>query len=183
MVCEVFHTLGIPVFKADEAARYLMEHDEPLINAISGLLGDEVYTAGVLNREKVADIIYKQPEKLLELNKLVHPATKAYCGQWMDKQVAPYIIKESAILFESGTDKDVDIITGVYAPIELRIKRVMQRSGSTRERVLDIVAKQMNEEEKMKMCHHIITNDDVTAVLPQVLSLHELFIEQLNAGQ
>ena len=178
VVCKVFETLGIPVFNADNAARYLMENDEQLVASISSLLGNEVYNNNLLDRARVSDIIFRQPEKLQQLNALVHPATINYAAEWVARQQAPYIIKEAAIFFESGSYKEMDLIVGVYAPLELRIARTMARGGQTREKVLDIISKQMNEEEKMGRCDHVITNDDVTAITPQVLQLNEFFLKK-----
>ena len=183
VVCQVFNTLGIPVFKADEAARYLMENDAELVKNISSLLGSEVYAHGKLDRAKVSEIIYHDPEKLKKLNALVHPATIRYSKQWMEQQSASYVIKEAAIFFESGSYHEMDVMIGIYAPAELRIQRAMSRSTISREQVLDIMAQQMNEDEKMKRCDHIIINDDVTAVLPQVLAIHQLLLKSIEKGQ
>jgi len=172
VVCQVFKTLGIPVFNADDAARYLMENDPALINNIRLLLGDEVYTTGKLNRPLVSSIIYKDPAKLQKLNALVHPATIAYSRSWMDSRDAAYVIKEAAIFFESNSYKEMDVMIGVYAPKELRITRAMQRSKLTRSQVLAIMEEQMDEDEKMSRCDYVIYNDDQQAVLPQVLQLH-----------
>ena len=172
-VCQVFNALGIPVFNADDTARYLMENDAALIQGIRNLLGDDVYVAGKLDRAKVSAIIFQSPEKLQELNALVHPATISYAKEWFEKQQAPYVIKEAAIFFESGSYTDMDVMIGVHAPLELRIQRAMKRNNLSREKVLSIIAQQMDEDEKMKRCDHVIVNDDVTAVLPQVLELHE----------
>ncbi len=178
VVCQVFSALGIPVFKADDAARFLMNNDEELKLRIKALLGESVYVAGALNSAAVSAIIFSNPEKLAQLNGMVHPATIAYAERWITEQVSPYIIKEAAIFFESGSNKGIDVMVGVYCPMELRIARAMKRSNLTREKVEDIVAKQMNEEEKMKLCDFVITNDDVTAILPQVLDLHDKLLNK-----
>lgn len=183
IVCQVFTALGIPVFNADEAARYLMENDAILADSITGLLGESVYVSGKLDRQKVSAIVFNDPGKLARLNALVHPATISYAQQWMAEQTTPYVIKEAAIFFESGSNKDMDVMIGVYAPEELRINRAMMRSNLNKEQVLAIVAKQMNEEEKMKHCDHVIINDDVTAILPQVLQLHQQLLVQANAAK
>jgi dephospho-CoA kinase len=175
VVCQVFAALGIPVFKADEAARYLMENDATLVRQITTLLGNEAYAHGKLDRVRVSEIIYHDPRKRQQLNALVHPATISYAKELMARQSAPYAVKEAAIFFESGSYKEMDVMVGVYAPTELRIARAMARGAMTQEQVLSIVASQMNEDEKMKRCDHVITNDDATAVLPQVLQLHHLF--------
>ncbi len=177
VVCQVFKTLGIPVFNADNAARHLMENDTTLVQQIQWLLGDDVYKDGKLDKDKVSTIIFEQPEKLQKLNGIVHPATISYATAWMNEQNAAYVIKEAAIFFESGSFKEIDVMIGVYAPKELRIQRAMDRSGISREKVLSIMAKQMDEDEKMKRCDHVIINDDATPVLPQVLKLHSLLLE------
>ncbi len=173
-VCQVFNALGIPVFNADDAARHLMENDAALIQSICHLLGNSVYINGKPDRAQISAIVFHEPEKLQQLNALVHPATISYANNWFKKQQAPYVIKEAAIFFESGSYKDMDVMIGVYAPQEIRILRAMKRNDVTHEKILSIMAQQMNEDEKMNRCNHVITNDDVTAVLPQVLKLHEL---------
>jgi dephospho-CoA kinase len=176
IVCQVFTALGIPVFSADDASKYLMEHDEKLMQGIIGLFGAGIYVEGKLNRADVSDIIFSQPERLQQLNALVHPATVSFAAEWVAKQTAPYIIKEAAIFFEAGTYKEMDVMVGVSAPEELRIQRAMNRSNLSREKVLEIIAKQMDDGEKMRRCDHIILNNDKTPVLPQVLQLHNLFL-------
>lgn len=177
-VCQVFRTLGIPVFYADEAARRLMENDLQLVAAITELFGPEAYENGRLNRPFIAGTAFREPEKLQQLNAVTHPATIQYARNWMAKQTTPYAIKEAAIFFESGSNKDVDVMIGVYAPAELRIHRAMLRDGATRQKIEARMAQQMNEEEKMKLCDYVITNDDVQAVIPQVLAIHEKLLER-----
>lgn len=173
VVCQVFSTLGIPVFNADETARRLMESDAALIKAIKELLGESVYVDGKLDRVKVSAIIFREPGKLQQINALVHPATIKSGESWFSAVTAPYAVKEAAIFFESGSHKEIDVMVGVYAPAELRIARAMKRSNLTREKVLSIISNQMDENEKMKHCDYVIVNDDSTPVLPQILKLHE----------
>lgn len=180
VVCQVFKTLGIPVFNADDAARYLMQNDTTLVQRIQLLLGDDVYESGKLNKEKVSAAIFGKPDVLKQLNDIVHPATISYAQAWIEQQSTPYIIKEAAIFFESGSYKDMDVMIGVYSPLELRIKRAMERGNLAREKITSIIAQQMNEDEKMKRCDYVITNDDVTPVLPQVLKLHQLLLDRGN---
>jgi len=177
VVCQVFSTLGIPVFYADEAARYLMEHDERLMNEIRLLFGEDVYINGKLDKPKVSFAIYSEPGIMEQLNALVHPATIKYAHEWAAKQDAPYLLKESALFFESGSNKEMDVMIGVSALVDVRIKRTMQRgNGMSEKQVEAIIRRQMNEDEKMKRCDHVIVNDDITPVLPQVLALHQLFL-------
>ncbi len=173
VVCRVFHTLGIPVFNADDTARYLMENDPALMQSVRDLLGDDVYAHGKLDRTRVSSLIFQEPEKLRMLNALVHPATIRYANEWFAHQRSPYVVKEAAIFFESGSYKEMDVMIGVFAPVELRIERAVKRNTVSREKILSIIAQQMNEDEKMKRCDHVIINDDFTAILPQVLALNE----------
>lgn len=175
-VCQVFHTLGIPVFNADHAARWLMENDPEMIAGIKQLFGAEAYTGQQLNRPFIASVVFNDRQKLEALNALTHPATIAYGKRWMETQTTAYAIKEAAIFFESGSNKEVDVMIGVYAPEEIRLQRAMQRDHVSMEKIKERMAKQMNEEEKMKLCDYVITNDESNAVIPQVLLLHEILL-------
>lgn len=182
IVCQVFNTLGIPVFKADDAAKYLMEHDAALIAGIQSLFGIDIYNNGKLDRTKLSAIVFKEPALLQKLNGLVHPATILYSLQWMDNQKSPYVIKEAAIFFESGSNKDMDVMIGVFAPKELRITRAMQRTTASRQDILDRMAQQINEDEKMSRCDYVIINDELKPVIPQVLSLHHLLLQKTGSA-
>lgn len=175
-VCQVFETLGIPVFYADAAANFITSNDQDVVRRIKSLLGEDIYADGTLNRKKVSELIFADPSLLQRMNEIVHPATIAYGRQWLESQAAPYALKEAAIFFESGSNKDMDVMIGVYAPQDIRIERTVKRNAITREQVLERMARQMNEEEKMKLCDHIITNDGNAAIIPQVLALHKVLL-------
>lgn len=172
-VTNIFKTLGIPVFDADAAARKVMNEDEALIRSISKLFGSGAYTNGILNRKYIAGIVFSDAYKLEQLNALVHPVTIAIAEKWMQQQTAPYVLKEAAILFESGATAGLDYIIGVFAPQHLRIQRVMQRDKVTRDEVLGRMSKQIDEFMKMKLCDFVITNDEQQLLIPQVLEVHE----------
>ena len=170
-VCRVFKTLGIPVFDADAAAKYLMETDKELIAQIKGIFGEHIYNNNKLDRPQLASVVFSQPEKLKQLNEIVHPATVVYGKLWHQKQTSPYTLKEAAIFFESDTYKEMDLMIGVYAPIELRIKRAMERGNVRRAEIQARIDRQMDEETKMNRCNYVIINDGKTAVLPQVIKV------------
>jgi dephospho-CoA kinase len=176
-VCAFFEVLGIPVFYADDAAKQAMDDDIQLRARISELFGAGIYINGKLDRPALSKAVFGQPEKLTALNALVHPAAIAAAERWMEQQRCAYVIKEAAIFFESGSNKSMDIMIGVSAPEELRIKRATIR-GLSRENVLARISRQMNEEEKMKRCDYVILNDDRHALIPQVLHLHMLLTEK-----
>lgn len=178
VVCQVFKTLGIPVFDADSAAKHLIENDADIVAQVKALLGDDVYLSGRLQRERVAAIVFQQPDKLQELNAIIHPATIKAGSDWMAQQTSDYIIKEAAIFFESGTHKQMDVMIGVTAPQELRIKRALQREGMTREKIQDRIAQQMDDAEKMNLCDYIIVNDGTQALIPQVMHVHQQLLKK-----
>jgi dephospho-CoA kinase len=176
LVAEIFHTLGIPVFNADNVSKNIMQTDHVLMDAVKQTFGKATYTGNVLNRQYLADIVFKDEAQLAALNALVHPAAIRAAQQWMQQQQAPYVIKEAALLFESGSVADVDLVIGVYAPQALRIHRAMKRENITREQVLDRMQRQINEEIKMRLCDFVVVNDEQSMLLPQVLQLHEKFL-------
>ena len=176
-VAKVFEVLGIPVYYADDAAKKLMNGDAALKEKLIAVFGKEIYQDGILNRTHLSGLVFNNPEKLAQLNSIVHPATIVDAESWMQQQHSAYVIKEAAILFESGANKYVDKVIGVYAPIQLRISRVMQRDNSTEDAVIARINKQMEEEKKMKLCDYVITNDEKELVIPQVLKIHELLMK------
>jgi dephospho-CoA kinase len=174
-VAKVFETLDIPVYYADDAAKKLMNADSDLRKEIEHYFGKESYIDGKLNRKYISSLVFSNPEKLALLNSITHPATIADAENWMQQQSSPYIIKEAALLFESGANKNLDYVIGVAAPLSLRVQRVMQRDGVTKEEVEQRISRQMNEEEKMKLCNFIIPNDETALIIPQVIALDKKF--------
>jgi dephospho-CoA kinase len=175
-VARIFEVLGIPVYYADEAAKKLMIENEELKNSIINAFGKDAYNNGNLNREYIAGLVFNNKEKLFVLNSLVHPVTIKDALNWFQKQKAPYIIKEAALIFESGSNKDLDYVIGVRSPIGIRIRRAMNRDNISEEQVKTRMDKQMEEEEKLRLCNYVIVNDEQQMVIPQVLALHEKFL-------
>lgn len=177
-VSSIFKVLGIPVFDADTYAKSIMQTDEILKKAVIELLGESSYQNGQLNRKWIADIVFKDPTQLEKLNALIHPATIRAGEEWSARQNSPYTIKEAALFFESGSAEGMDYIIGVYAPQHIRMNRVMQRDGISREEVLHRMKRQIQEEVKMRLCDFVIINDDQHLLIPQVLQLHQNFITE-----
>ncbi len=172
-VAKIFEVLGIPVYYADDAAKELMNTDEELKKKIEKHFGKETYAGGKLDRKYLGSQVFNDSFKLDLLNSLVHPVTINHAAKWMQQQTTPYSIKEAALFFESGSADKIDYMIGVYAPQHIRIKRVMDRDGVTREEVLKRIDRQINEELKMKLCDFIIINNEQQLVIPQVMELHE----------
>jgi dephospho-CoA kinase len=176
-VAKIFELLQVPVYYADEASRRLYHTDPELMAQIKKHFGEDMYSEGQLNRNKMAEIVFNDPQKLELLNQLVHPPTLRDAQEWMLAQKAPYVIKEAALLFESGSAAGLDYIIGVQAPTAVRLKRVMDRDNTTREEVLSRMNRQINEDIKMRLCDFIIRNNEQELVIPQVLELHEKLLE------
>ena len=175
-VAKIFEQLGTPVYYADMRAKSIIEEDEMVRNAIISNFGEQSFVDGKYNRSYISSIVFNDAEKLLQLNQIVHPAAIADAAEWMKKQNAPYIIKEAALLFESGSHKHLDKIIGVTSPTHLRMKRTASRDQISEEEVMKKIALQMPNEEKMAKCDYIVTNNEKELILPQVLKLHEAFI-------
>ena len=172
-VARIFGLLDIPVYDADTAAKTIMNEDEALKASIISHFGEDTYTGGALNRSYLASVVFKDEKKLALLNALVHPAVIHAAGQWMQRQNAPYVVKEAALIFESGSQEELDLVIGVYAPKPLRIQRTMERDKISREAVLKRMNTQVNEELKMRLCDFVLHNNEQRLLIPQVIALHE----------
>jgi dephospho-CoA kinase len=176
-VAKIFELLDVPVYYADDASKRLYATNKDLMEALKEHFGEDIYIDEQLNRSKLAAIVFNNAAKLDLLNSLVHPLTIKDAEEWMQQQTTPYIIKEAALLFEASSASGLDYIIGVSTPQPLRIKRVMERDGVGREEVLSRMQRQMDEESKMLLCDFVIKNDEEEMVIPQVLVLHEKFLE------
>jgi len=173
MVCSVFEKLGIPVFYADLEARRLMDSEVPLKEKIVKYFGIEIFDDNFqLNRSKLAAIIFNNKEALSAINELVHPAVKNEFNRWSEKQSAPYVIEEAALIFESGLATNFDKIITVSAPVDVRIERVMKRDTIAKENVIERINNQMDEGLKLQQSDFIIVNDGKEMLLPQIINIH-----------
>lgn len=180
-VCRIFEVLGIPVYYADAEAKRLMQADPDLVRAIRQHFGEEAYgPSGELDRAFLARKVFGDAEKLNLLNALVHPVTIRDADAWAAKQSSPYVLKEAALMFESEAFHHVDLVIGVSAPAALRISRSIHRDGVDRDEVLKRMASQLDEEIKMRLCDEVILNDEIHAVIPQVLQLHQRFLDRVH---
>jgi dephospho-CoA kinase len=177
-VAHIFATLGIPVYDADSASKRLMVENQEVKDKIIAVFGKDAYQNNQLNRTFLAKKVFKNKEKLALLNSIVHPATMLEAKNWMLAQSAPYAIKEAALIFESGSQKNLDKVIGVSSPLALRIQRTMQRNGISELEVIERMNNQMDEETKINLCDYIIVNDEEQLLIPQVLALHEKLILQ-----
>ena len=177
VVANIFRQLGVPVYDADNEGRLLTESNVAVKEEIRNAFGNEFFNSDdSLNRTALAKIVFNDKEKLAALNAIIHPAVKEHFENWFKQnQNAKYIIKEAAILFESGSNTGLDRIISVTAPEETRISRVVARDNSSKEKILAVMKNQWSDEERKKHSDYLIINDDNTLVIPQILKLHEMF--------
>ncbi len=179
-VCKIFQALGISIFDADISAKRLMAEDVALKNQLINHFGVATFGAdGSLDRKYLAQKVFNNEEELTQLNKLVHPfVLKDYESWLMTIPTSPYSIREAAIMLESGTYQDLDVIILIDSPEELRIKRVIQRDKRTEAEVQSIISRQWSMEKKRKFASFIIQNNEKQFLIPQILHLHELLISK-----
>lgn len=178
-VCKVFELLGVPVFYADSVAKSIMYTDNELREQIIRVFGkDSYFVNGDLNRAYISSIVFKDETELQKLNGLVHPAVFRAFDLWVSEQVnAPYVMKEAALLFESGSYKMCDQTILILAPEAIRIARVTERDKISAEDVKLRMKKQWPDAEKQKLADHILRNDESHLLIPEIINLHRQFIE------
>ena len=171
VVAKVFATLGIPVFNADEEAKRIMQTSTEIKTKLIEQFGTDIYNAHGLDKEKLASIVFNDSFQLQLLNAIVHPVTIQAAKDWAAKQTSPYVIKEAALIFESGAADGLLKVIGVTAPLSIRIHRVMQRDGITKEQVDARMRNQISDTIKMRLCDYVIENNNQQMVIPQVLEI------------
>jgi len=179
-ICHIFEALGTSVFYADDVAKQIMVTDPVLVAGIKGTFGEESYQQnGVLNNKYIAGIVFNDAAQLAKLNALVHPAVFRAFDTWVAQvsETCPYILKEAALLFESGSYQMCDKNILVTAPVEVRMARVMARDQVSQAQVKARMDKQYTDEQKLKMADFFIVNDESSSVIEQVLSLHQQFLQ------
>ena len=180
IVAKVFSTLGIPVFNADSAAKELMQSNVVLKQKLIETFGDNIFTGKQLDRKFLADIVFSDNHQLEILNSIVHPFAIQAAKDWAAIQTAPYVIKEAALIFESGSSAGLAGVIGISAPMSIRIHRVMQRDNCTKQEVEKRMQSQISDTVKMRLCDWLIVNDDQMLVVPQVVALHEKLSQQFS---
>jgi len=175
-VSKIFNTLGVPVFDADLATKKIMNENEELKRKIIKHFGNQAYTNDKLDRGYIANIVFNNKYQLELLNSIVHPYAIEAGEKWVKEQKSKYIIKEAALIFEAGSTKDLDFIVGVTAPTAIRINRIMSRDGLTISQIKARMNNQIEESMKMKLCNFIIFNDELMLLTPQIIELHNFFV-------
>ncbi|MDR1673483.1 MAG: dephospho-CoA kinase [Bacteroidales bacterium] len=171
-VCRLFETLGIPVYYADDRAKELMDTDPELKNLLQQHFGNDLYRNGKLDRPKLSEFIFNNRTQLQTVNGWVHPAVARDFELWCTRQTSPYVMEESAILFESNSAVRFDKIILVVAPEDMRIERVCLRDNIDSDSVRRRMSNQWSEKKKRELADFVICNDNKHALLPQVEEIH-----------
>lgn len=179
-VCKIFKTLGVPIYDADSAAKHLVESDDRIKASIIEHFGSDSYTAdGKYNRSYIKEIVFKNSSAKALLESIIHPPVFKDSNNWFEKVDAEgfqYAIKEAGILYESNSYLDLDKIIVVDAPLEIRMKRIMNRDHISEDEALIKINIQWPQEEKVKRGDYIIQNDGLHTVIPQVYALHHILL-------
>lgn len=185
LVCEIFSILNIPIYHADEEAKTLLETKPEVVKAIKEQFGERAYLPdGSPDRRFLAENVFSDEGRLKIINGIIHPAVAIDFEAWCTLHMSfPYIVKEAALLVESGSYKELDRLVTVTAPEEIRIKRVLARDPQRNlEQVQQIIAKQLSEEKKVSVSDYVIVNDHHSLLIPQVIKIHQSLINSEHTG-
>ncbi|AWA30073.1 dephospho-CoA kinase [Flavobacterium magnum] len=178
-VGRMFMALGVPVYIADDAGRKVLMLPEA-VSALRKEFGASAFTDGLPDRKKIAQIVFSNPDKLARLNNIIHPLVKEDFALWLEEhRKSPFVIRESAILFESGSHTDCDRIITVTAPLEDRILRVMARDNTDRESILARINAQWSDAERAAKSHYVIDNVDMENTRKQAVAIYESLINSM----
>lgn len=177
VACKVFEALGVPIYNADEQAKRLMNSSLVIKQGLLECFGADVYVQGEINRDFLADIVFKDKERLAQLNAIVHPVVRVDYEAWLLRQASPYVIKEAALMVESGLYKEMDELLVVIAPESLRIERIKERDSFRNEgEIKRIIAAQLNDEKFKSIASHVLYNDETELLTPQIIAIHNSLI-------
>ncbi len=175
-ICKFFEAIGIPVFTADTEAREIMNNSPVIRNQLIAIFGTDIYLPNdMLDRKKLAELIFHSPVLLEKVNVLVHPEVRKYFLDWLQKQNTPYVVYEAAILFETGFYMMMDFNILIVAPEEERIKRVMAREKTTIKDIKTRISKQWSDDRKAGLADYIINNNNEELIIPQLVELDKKF--------
>ncbi|MEO5583926.1 MAG: dephospho-CoA kinase [Flavobacteriales bacterium] len=180
-VCRMFSVLGIPVFSSDDEGKRLLAEDPEVRNALIAAFGAGIFVHDALDRKALGALVFNDRDALDRLNAIVHPAVREAFSAWAEKQQAPYVINEAAILVETGAYKQLDHLLVVDAPEAERIARVMRRDGTTEEQVRARMSNQADDAARAAVADSIIVNDGKAMVIPQVLAVHEQLLKKARS--
>jgi dephospho-CoA kinase len=177
-VAGFFRELGVPVYDSDEEAKRLMAVSDEVKHELIKLFGEDAYIDKKLNKTYISDIVFKEKEKLGQLNNIVHPAVRKHFSDWVTRQNSPYVIQETALIFENNVQNSYDAIVLVTAPESIRIQRVMKRDEVTESQIKARIANQMSDKQKIDLADFIIENHDLEKTRKAVNSIHKKLLNR-----
>ncbi|NDV44053.1 dephospho-CoA kinase [Flagellimonas sediminis] len=171
-VSKMFGNLGVPVYDSDHEAKILMVTSPKIRYGLKKIFGEDAYHGEDLNRKFIASKVFKDKELLQQLNAIVHPVVRGHFLEWTSQQAAPYVIQETALIFENKAQDKYDFIILVTAPEDIRAKRVIERDGVDIEAVMDRMENQMQDRQKIPLAHFCIENINLKTTEKKVKQLH-----------
>lgn len=177
-LAEWFREKGIPVYNSDDEAKGLMNNDETLKIKLISEFGELAFQDGVYNKTFISSVVFSNPEALRKLNEIVHPAVFNHFKNWLKKQKSKFVVKEAAILFESGSWKDCDAIISVIADEDIRIDRVIKRNHLTKEQIKNRIKNQWTDGQRAEKSDFVIKNN---SGLDELRNEFEKVYEKLTA--
>lgn len=171
-VCRIFEKLGVPVYYSDREAEILINTDPSIKRQLQKYFGKEIYSNRGLDKPKMRKAVFGNKEALKQLNAVVHPLVIQHFDNWAQQHhTAPYVIKEAALLFESGSHKQLDAVIMVSAPKVQRIQRILKRDKRKLAEIEKIISGQWPESKKRKLSQYQISNSNKDLITPQILEL------------
>ncbi len=178
-VAKMFKELHVPVYIADLEAKRLMNNSKVIKRKLTELFGSNTYQNNAINKSFIADRIFNNKDLLSKMNAIVHPKVRTHFKKWVEKQNTPYVIKEAAILFESGGYLNCDAVITVIASEKDRIQRVITRDNSSAEKVKAIIDNQWSDAKKIKLSQYVIINDKLSKTKAQVTKIHQEILKNI----
>ena len=181
IVSKLFEILGCKIYRSDEIAKSIYFKDS-VKQKVTKLLGNNAYLSDTeINKTYISEKVFNDKIILEKLNQIIHPEVKLDFDLFCKKNSKYIILKEAAILFETGLYKELDATILVCAPTEIRIKRIEKRNNLSQDLILKRMSNQWNDDEKIKLATHIIYNDEKNAIIPQVISIYNILQNKLQS--
>lgn len=177
-VCNRLKEKGIPVYNCDDEAKRLMQESADIRERLCMLVGSEAYVDGILNKSAIAEFLFASPDNGKKINGIVHPVVRQDFTGWANKQNAPLVAQECALLYEAGFQDTVDVVIAVDAPVEIRLERAMKRDHATRQQIEGRMRQQLDAEEKNDRANYIVVNDGKRDIDQQIDNILKLIINQ-----
>ena len=183
-VCNSFNSLlNIPIYNTDVTAKKILNTNKNLQKELITLLGKETYKNNSYNTAYVAKKVFSSQILLNTLNNLVHPYVMEDFKKWVFMQKSPYVIKESALIFENNYQDNYDFIITVWAPLELRIERLKKNRLMTETQIKNRIKNQLSDKEKITLSDFNIKNITFNKSEKEVLKIHSKLINTINNKQ